>query len=413
MLVRVDHTKASQSAAKPQTDKQGEAKKPAKGRFVVRSLNAAFSLLIIAGIVAAATFANQRIQQDAAVASEAARAAQVATAVPVRTQIAVAEDAFLVPRSYVGLIVPDRSASLGFEINGRVATRNVSVGDRVREGDLLATLDQRRTEANLINARASRERAQAVLALREAEAERMETLVDGGVVTQQAFDQAASNLQAAQADLDSANAQLRSLEIDFEDTQLLAPFDGEITVINFDLGDVVAPDRQILTMTSRSQTEAHIGLPVEVASGYDIGDRVSIVHRSAVVNADVSAVVSRVNAATQTIDLVVAFPDDTVAIEGERVALLTEQRVEQVGFWVPMGALVSDLKGLFAVQIAAEASDDQFEIARAPVVVHFTDGEVAYVSGALAEGDQIVTEGTNRVSPGQSVVVAAVEADQQ
>ncbi|MBV6657631.1 MAG: efflux RND transporter periplasmic adaptor subunit [Devosiaceae bacterium] len=413
MLVGVDKDKASKGPTSPKEDAKTEAKKSKGARFITRVLNSAFSLLVIAGIVGVAMFANQRIQQDAAVASEAARAAQVATAVPVRTQVAVAEDAFLVPRSYVGLIVPDRSVSLGFEINGRVATRHVSVGERVRQGDLLATLDQRRTEANLINARASRERAQAVLALREAEAERMETLVEGGIVTQQAFDQAGSNLQAAQADLDSANAQLRSLEIDFEDTQLLAPFDGEVTAINFDLGDVVAPDRQILTMTSRSQTEAHIGLPVEVAEGFDVGDRVSIVHRGAVVNAEVSAVVSRVNAATQTIDLVVAFPNGTVAIEGERVALLTEQRVEQVGFWVPTGALVSDLKGLFAVQIAAEASDDQFEIARAPVVVHFTDGEVAYVSGALAEGDQIVTEGTNRVSPGQSVVVAALEADQQ
>lgn len=373
--------------------------------------NSALSLAVIGAILAGATFAHQRIQQNAAIAAEAAKAALTTTAVPVRTEAAVAQGAFYIPHSYVGLVVPSRSVSLEFEVSGRVSSRNVSVGDRVQEGDVLATLDQRRIEANLINARAARERAQAVLDLREAEANRMDTLSSSGIVTQQAFDQALSNRQAARADLDSANAQLRALEIDFEDTRLRAPFDAEITAVNFDLGDVVSPDRQILTMTSAGRAEARIGLPVDVAERFSVGDSVSIVHRSTTMAAEIGAVVSRVTAATQTIDLVIEFPESVQAIEGERVTFLSQQRIEQHGFWVPLDALVSDLKGLFAVQIAAEATGEYFEIARAPVIVHFTDGERAFVSGALASGDQIVTEGTNRVSPGQSVVFASREGD--
>lgn len=367
-----------------------------------------FSAALIGAMVAGTAYAYQRIQEESALAIEQAAAERMPVEVRVQTEAAISQDAYLVPRHHVGLVVPERTVSLGFEVNGRVASVDVSVGDQVRRGDVLATLDQRRIEANMANATASLERIKAVLTLREAEVERVASLQQSGIATQQALDQARSNLQSVQADFDGAQAQIRTMAIDLEDASLRAPFDGQVTSVDFDLGDIVSPERAVLTLSAMGRTEARIGVPVAVADGFETGDTASVLHRGRIIKAEIAAVVPRVNSASQTVELVVALPAQTGAIDGERIALMTEQRISQTGFWVPLGALVSDLKGLFAVQIAAETDGDTLEVARAPVVVHFTDAERAFVSGSLRDGDRVITHGTNRVSPGQAVGIASL-----
>lgn len=398
---------------KPATDaRSGDAKPPSRGRSVLRKVfRGTVSVALMGGIVASAAFAYQRIQADAAIALDDAAPSPSAAAVPVAAEVAVEEDAYVFPRRYLGLVVPDRATTFGFEINGRVASVAVEIGDRVQAGDPLATLDQRRKRAALDTGQANLERAEALLQLRETEVTRAQSLRDSGTITQQALDQALSNVQAARADVDAAQSQLATLEIDLADTELRAPFDGEVTSMTFDVGDVVAPDRSILTLTGTGQSEAHIGVPIDLAASFEIGDEISALHRGRSLEVEVINIISRVNAASQTMNLVVALPEDVQAIEGERVALLADQTIEQNGVWVPLGALVSDLNGLFAVQIAANTDGDQLEIARAPVIVHYSDGVRAFVSGAIRDGDRILTEGTNRVSPGQTVTLAAFGAD--
>lgn len=375
-----------------------------------KAVGGLMSAALIGVIVVGTAYAFQQVQRESALALQQAAAGRAPVVVQVQTEAAVGMDSFALPRRYVGLVVPERTVSLGFEVNGRVATVDVSVGEQVSQGDVLATLDQRRIEANLANANAALERAQAVLTLREAEVERAQSLRQSGIGTQQALDQARSNLQSVQADFDGAQAQIRTLTIDLDDTALRAPFDGQVTSVDFDLGDVVSPERSVLTLSAMARSEARIGVPVAVADQFRVGRFASILHRGDIIEAQIAAVIPRVNAASQTVDLVVALPAGTNAIDAERIALITDQQIPQKGFWVPLGALVSDLKGLFAVQIAADTGGDQPEIARAPVVVHFTDGERAFVSGALNDGDQVVTQGTNRVSPGQAVAIASAEA---
>ncbi|MBW4710839.1 efflux RND transporter periplasmic adaptor subunit [Roseobacter sp. YSTF-M11] len=382
-----------------------------KPMWMRRALGSALSLTLMGGIVASAAFAYHRIQEDASLATENAAILRTSNPVPVAADVAVSEDAYVVPRRYIGLVVPNRATTFGFEINGRVASIAVDIGDAVAAGDVLATLDQRRTNAALETAEAGLARARALLQLREVEVERAQSLRSSGTITQQSLDQALSNVQAARADVEASAAQIRSLQIDLEDTILRAPFDGEVIEMSFDLGDVVAPDRAILTMAGTGRSEAHIGVPVDLATRFTEGDVVSAIYRGREIEVEVRSNVSRVNAASQTMNLVVALSPDVAAIEGERIVLMADQTIEQRGIWVPVGALVSDLNGLFAVQIAANAEGDTLEIARAPVLVHYSDGQRAYVSGAIRDGDKIVTEGTNRVSPGQTVTVAAVEVD--
>ncbi len=179
-----------------------------------RALRATASLALTGGIVAAAAFDYQRIHAEADISAQDAGRLHVPDPVPVVAEPAAAEDAYVFPRRYLGTVVPNRMNTFGFEINGRVSKIAADIGDKVEAGDVLATLDQRRREAALESAEAGLARTRAVLDLQEAEVTRAQTLRGSGTITQQSLDQALSNVQAARADVEAAEAQLRNLQID-------------------------------------------------------------------------------------------------------------------------------------------------------------------------------------------------------
>jgi len=129
-------------------------------------------------------------------------------------------------------------ADLGFQIGGRVLSIDVDEGDAVAAGTELARLDTRELEAALQGARAQADAAEARLAELEGgarpqevvtaeaavraaatraeearlEHDRANTLFEGGAISQQAFDRAASALRVAEAALEQAEEQLAMVE---------------------------------------------------------------------------------------------------------------------------------------------------------------------------------------------------------
>ncbi len=79
------------------------------------------------------------------------------------------EDSFASSRVYAGTAVAARASELGFKQGGEIATVTVDIGDRVAEGDVLATLDSRALEAAVRQAEADVRFAAASLAAQQAE----------------------------------------------------------------------------------------------------------------------------------------------------------------------------------------------------------------------------------------------------
>lgn len=120
-------------------------------------------------------------------------------------------------------------------VGGRVIKLAVSEGDRVKKGDVLVELDHRTTEANL-------ERATAKAKLAETELKRVRELVaQRGLATRE--------LDQAQANADTAEAEMKLAQVAFENTTIRAPTDAVVVQKATEEGNIVEPGQTLLTVT--------------------------------------------------------------------------------------------------------------------------------------------------------------------
>lgn len=156
-----------------------------------------------------------------------------------------------------GYVVARTKAAVSAKIAGRLAFLGVSEGSFVRQGDVIARLDNadyvaavQQAEANLATARANLIEAQADRdqLVREARRARDVRGQNPNLVSQQELEaaesraaQAEARAQAAQARVESADAGLRLAQANFENTFIRAPFTGTVLRKEAEVGEVVAP----------------------------------------------------------------------------------------------------------------------------------------------------------------------------
>ncbi len=123
--------------------------------------------------------------------------------------------------------------------NGYLKRWYFDIGAHVRKGQSLADIETPELDQQLQQARADLDTAQANLNIAKITAARWQDLVSTGSVSQQETDQAASNLNAVKAAVESSSANVRRLEQLQSFEKIFAPFDGIITARNTDIGALI------------------------------------------------------------------------------------------------------------------------------------------------------------------------------
>jgi RND family efflux transporter MFP subunit len=154
-----------------------------------------------------------------------------------------------------GYVTARRAATVSSKITGKVVEVLVEEGMKVKEGEVLARLDDTNVKASLLMARAQLASAKALMAetrvrLKEAEQElqRQTDLTKGKVATKADFDHAEAAALAFQARLEQqqadADVAARTVEIwqqQLDDTVIRAPFAGIVTSKNAQPGEMISP----------------------------------------------------------------------------------------------------------------------------------------------------------------------------
>ena len=140
-----------------------------------------------------------------------------------------------------GYLVARKQSVVSSRIQGRIAKLLVEEGSVVKEGDVLATLDNEDTVAAIVKAKADIDYAKADLAEAQRQERLQQDLYRSKVVSQDALDaaQAKVNLAAAAIEQDKANLQVQEAYLDF--TTIRAPFAGVVVKKMTEAGESVAP----------------------------------------------------------------------------------------------------------------------------------------------------------------------------
>ncbi|MEM7568350.1 MAG: efflux RND transporter periplasmic adaptor subunit [Pseudomonadota bacterium] len=338
----------------------------------------------------------------------------------VRTIPIEIQEAYEAKATFPGRVRAGRRSQLGFERGGRLAAVSADEGDVVKQGTMLAQLDQRQLKAQLtaanaqINAAAAGlKEAQASQNLASATQERQKALLAKGHISQQRFDDSTYRLRAAnaavstaQARLAQAKAETQSVTVALDLSQLDAPFDGFIVKRMADEGTILGAGTPIFDFEESGRGEFVSGVPIDVAQQLRVGQAMDVQFGTVVVTAKLSRIVSAVDTATRTAQLVFALPEGTALASGEIGQLALTQPRTGPGFWVPMEALQEGARGLWTVFVAAPEGTSGATIERHPVELLYSELQKAFVRGTPDDGAQVVTSGVSRLVPGQRVTLA-------
>lgn len=177
---------------------------------------------------------------------------------------------------YSGEIRAREESTLAFRVGGKVLSRRVDVGDRVRAGDVLAELDPGDLRLQGEAAAAQVAAAEAQLARARADHRRLSALAADQLVSRSALDQQTAALRAAEAEADAARAQRDVARNQSSYTRLLAPRDGAIAARNIEVGQVVAAGQTAFSLAVDGEREVAFALPEQGVEDFRVGQPVLV-----------------------------------------------------------------------------------------------------------------------------------------
>jgi len=328
-----------------------------------------------------------------------------AHALPVEAFTVRYEDATPISTFYPGLIAPRRQSALGFEAGGRVARVVVNVGDRVTEGQILASLDTRALEARYQAARAEAAAAQADAQLAQVTLERQRRLVEQGHASAQRLDETAANARAASARAAAAEANTEALGVQLELASLEAPFDGVITERLLDEGAIAQPGAPVLRLVEDGALELRVSLPAAEARRLESGASMTAVVDGLAVPVTLRSTTGVIELDRRAVNAVFDLEPQPGLSSGSVARLRLETVLAERGFSAPVTALAEGRRGLWAVYLLVP-EDGYYRLEARPVEMLHTEDNQVFLRGAVNDGDFVLAAGLPRVIPGQRVRLA-------
>jgi RND family efflux transporter MFP subunit len=356
-------------------------------------LGLAGGLLGIASVVAFA--ANDRLLFASDEVAPYKLTRELAT--PVRVHRVVASDAAL--RSYTGIVKPRFESDLGFRVAGKVVGRTVEVGDEVRAGQVILLLDPAdyRLAVQVAEADVAAARAEASNAAKEEV--RTQRLSVSGSASRSELDRVTDARTAADARVDRAERSLQLAMNRLCYTELKTEFDGVVTSLPVEVGQVVAEGTPVARVARTSELEAVINLPENRCDDARSAVRATIWgERGAVYDLTLRELSPTADAMTRTYQAryTIHRPDHHVTI-GRTVTLFVGAEPTRPTVVVPLTAVRQE-----AGQPAVWRLDGD-RLLSVPVVVASYRDDFAVIADGLLPGDVVVAAGVQKLDAGLRV----------
>lgn len=302
----------------------------------------------------------------------------------------------------MGRIESMSQAMIGFERSGRVAQMLVEDGQKVKRGEVIAKLDTKRIDAQLVELNAALNIAQAEARLASISVSRIAALVRSKLESPQRLDDAKEANNIAQARLTQIKAQLETLSLELEKSTIVAPYTADIITRSVDEGAVVNVGQPVFEIANNATLIARIALPPKIAATLTVGNTYDLRVDDALVQGELLTMGSQRNLRTRTIDTQFSVPNTNKnGIVGDLIAVDLSVTQTQRGIWVPISVLANGVRGMWNVFVVG--NEGQTRIENRAVEIIYSDGERAFVTGALADGELLVVAGTHRFVSGQNV----------
>lgn len=233
-----------------------------------------------------------------------------------------------------GSLIPDEEVELSFEASGKVVGIFFKEGTRVKKGELLAKINDRPLQAQLLKLQAQRK-------LSEEREFRQRQLLDRDAISRESYDQVATELQSLEADIMLIVARI-------SETELRAPFDGIVGLRMVSEGAYATTQTKIVQLVKISPLKIEFSIPEryagEVTPGYPITFVIDGIQKS--FTAEVYAVAPKVDVNTRTIVARAYYPNKNEELKPGRFASVRVllSKIDNT-ISVPSEAIIPEMEG--------------------------------------------------------------------
>lgn len=373
-------------------------------------------VLVIAAVGAAGYFGWQKYS-DNKLAAEAAqkRAAQQRPAVPVKISPVEKAD-FPVYLTGLGTVQAFNTVQVRTRVDGQITKIAFKEGQFVKAGDTLVEIDPRPYQATLDQAKAKKAQDEANLANANLDLQRYTKL--GEFATRQQLDTQRSTVAQLTAQIAADEAAIFNAQTQVDYTTVKSPIDGIVGLRLVDIGNIVNASAQtgIVTITQIEpitviftapedqlpdiKAALAVAPPKTIALTTD-GKRVLSTGTLALIN-------NQVDTTSGTVRLKAVFDNKDRALwPGQSVSTRLLVRTLKDATVVPDDAVQHGTEGLYAYSVNQENKAELRKIK----VTQSIDGK-SVIDEGLSPGQQVITAGQYKVSPGTLVTTAVASSDQ-
>src|SRR6202790_3421979 len=325
------------------------------------------------------------------------------------------------------LVLPGQTAAwfettIYARVNGYVAKWLVDIGDHVKKGQVLATIETPELDAELEAARAQLKASEAQVGARKAEAEFSKTTNERwrdspkGVVSEQERESKKADYESSEARLYAANAQvnLDKSKVDqysalAEFKQVKAPFDGTVTERKIDVGNLVTagsgstttplyrmaqtdPLRIFVDVPQSASGELmNAGIPAEIRATGAVGG---------VFSGTIARSAESINAQARTMRVEVDMPNANRALVPGMYVNIAFRLPPRGLVEVPAAALIFRASGTLVAKVDAGG-----KVRFKNVAIARDNGSLVELASGVQPGDKLVLNISSQIADGQTVAV--------
>jgi RND family efflux transporter MFP subunit len=299
-----------------------------------------------------------------------------------------------------GTIAAGQHADIGFKTSGRIAKVLVKVGDSVKSGQLLATLDASEATAQLRAAQAQERAAQAQLTLATDTDRRTQTMVQSGAMAEGTGVQSAQQRALASAQLESSQAQVSLSQVTLSNQRVMAPFAGSVTRAPDGAGGIASPAVSLFELDDLSHLKLKGTLGERDAALVEPGAVLSVDTEHGPVAGTVTAVLGTVDPATRRVRIEASLDN-----QGSRLRAGTFVR-----------ATVKGKSGMAVLELPREtlrpgSQDEVFVVENDTLATRHLAFSIApdgtlLVRHGIAASDRVVLSPRSDAQPGDRVAIA-------
>ncbi|WP_404366306.1 efflux RND transporter periplasmic adaptor subunit [Corallococcus coralloides] len=241
-----------------------------------------------------------------------------------------------------GTLQARRMASVRAEVGGSILDVNADQGQTVKEGQLLARVEEHTLREQVLAASSNLRVARNALQVAKADEQRNQTLVKQGVITRRDFERAQLSRTQAEGQLAQAQAQLKLAQDQLSRTKVVAPFTGVVSERQVNAGDIVQPGAPLFTVVDPETLRLEASVPSAQLGQVKVGTHVDFRvngYEDRAFKGEVERINPAVDPATGQVRIYVSIPNSEQTLLSGLFALGRVASQSREALAVPVDAL--------------------------------------------------------------------------